>query len=72
MSATTEEPISRKYVSFTEAEAITSLSEDTLRRLVARRRLRVFKPSPRRVLLDLGELVQLIEGSEVQPPETAD
>jgi excisionase family DNA binding protein len=55
--------LSQRWLNFSEAEKYSGLSESTLRRLIDARKLRVFRPTARKVLIDRGELDALIESS---------
>ena len=58
-------PIPRRYVSWAEAERYTGLSQETLRRMARRSQIRVYRPTPRRALLDLAELDAAVRGGPV-------
>lgn len=53
----------RRFVSLSVAERDWGLSESTLRRLVERGELRLYKPTARRVLLAVAELNRLVESA---------
>jgi excisionase family DNA binding protein len=55
--------LSQRWLNFSEAEKYSGLSESTLRRLIDAKKLRVFRPTERKVLIDRGELDSLIEAS---------
>lgn len=55
--------LGQRWLNFSEAERYSGLSESTLRRLIESKRLRVFRPTERKVLIDRGELDSLIEAS---------
>lgn len=50
----------QRWLNFSEAEAYSGLSESTLRRLIAENRLKVFRPTQRKVLFDRLELDELM------------
>jgi hypothetical protein len=58
----TAEPVARRYVSLADAALYSSLSILTLRRLADAGKLTLFRPSPRRVLVDLQQLDQVLRG----------
>jgi excisionase family DNA binding protein len=62
MKAATPDP---RWATVQEAAEHTSLAPNTIRRMLARKELRKFKPTPRRVLIDLHELDQLIQSKAV-------
>ena len=50
------DPEDRPWLRVPEAAARSTLSESTIRTLIREKRLRVFRPSPRRVLIAKDEL----------------
>jgi excisionase family DNA binding protein len=58
-----QQPVRRRYFSLSDAEAYTGLSVQTLRRLARAGRLQVYRPSPKRVVVDREELDRLILSS---------
>jgi excisionase family DNA binding protein len=49
-------PESRPWLTVPEASSRSTLSESTIRALIREKRLRVYRPSPRRVLISRDEL----------------
>lgn len=63
MNQPTRSDQERIYLSLAGAERYTTLSVGTLRRLLREKKLRGYRPSGRRVLLDRDELDALIRAS---------
>jgi excisionase family DNA binding protein len=53
----------RRYLSYQEAAAYIGISTSSLRRAVGEGRLKVYRPSPARVVFDQRELDELVRGS---------
>jgi excisionase family DNA binding protein len=53
----------RGYLSLVDAAVYTTLSVGTLRRLLREKKLRGYRPSGRRVLLDRTELDAFVKGN---------
>jgi hypothetical protein len=58
-----ERALPPRFLSVAAAEVYSSLSAETLRRLIRLGRLRGYKPSPGRLVIDRLELDELILGS---------
>lgn len=54
-----------RWASITDAAAHSGLAPNTIRRLLARKQLKKYQPTPRRVLVDLHELDRLIQSTAV-------
>jgi excisionase family DNA binding protein len=50
------DPETRPWLTVPEASSRSTLSESTIRTLIRQKRLRVYRPSPRRVLISRDEL----------------
>lgn len=53
----------KRYATVTEAAHFSGLSEKTIRRLLARRSLKAYRPVAGRIVVSLQELEAVIEGS---------
>ena len=66
MNPTTGSEDRHGYLSLVEAARYTTLSVGTIRRLVREQKLRVYRPSGRRVLIDRAELDAFVWASASQ------
>lgn len=55
--------LEQRWLNFGEAARYSGISAESLRRLVRAGRLRVFRPTERKVLIDRAELDAFIEAS---------
>jgi excisionase family DNA binding protein len=55
--------IEKRWLSYEQAALYTGLSEESLRKLVVAKRLTLHRPTGRRVLFDVRQLDELLEGS---------
>lgn len=62
MSSTAAVEVPGPFLSLAAATARTTLSRETLKRAVKAGRLRVFRPTPRRVLVALADLDAFARG----------
>jgi excisionase family DNA binding protein len=70
MSTTVEQNITQRYLNYNDAARYSGLSEGSLRALVAKRKLPVYRPTgSRKVLIDRHELDCLIHNSSEQRDE---
>lgn len=55
-----KQSVSQKFVSIAQAAEYTGLSAGTIRSLIARRELAVYRPVPGRVMLDLEDVDRFV------------
>ncbi len=62
---TTKKHPEPRWASIADAAVHSGLAANTIRRMLARKELTKYRPTPRRVLVDLHELDRLIQAAAV-------